>query len=159
MDNINLSIELNKPMYLYQCPMFAITVSTVLLIDNGVLMIQKDDTLCFPFSMVRAGQETIQFASLRTVKEQTGVKLMKDALIPVDFRSDPSRSKEGNLVDIGFICLPNNLDPDKVVAEKDNLIWKEVDFENKKMIHASKLYMDHDVLLERALEIACMIKE
>lgn len=156
---VNTNISLNQPMYLYKCPMFAITVSTVLLVDNGVILIQDNDVLRFPSGMVRASQETIQFASLRTVKDQIGIKLVKDALMPIDFRSDPSRSKDGNLVDIGFICITNDLDPDKIISEKDNLVWKEVDFENKKIIDNCKMYMDHDILLERALEVACMIKE
>jgi len=145
------SYSLNQPLYLYQCPMFMLTVSTVLIIDNGVILIKEGDDYKFPGGMVKAGQETIQFAAVKYVKEHTGIMLKKDALIPVDFRSAPERSKEGNVVDIGFVCM--------IEHQNYKGTWKEVDFEEKKLIAEEKFYMDHDTLLERAIEVAWMVKE
>lgn len=145
------SISINQPLYVYQCPMFMLTVSTVLIIDNGVILIKDGDAYKFPGGMVKAGQETIQFAAVRYVKEHTGIMLQKDALIPVDFRSAPERSREGNVVDIGFVCM--------IEHREYKGIWKEVDFEEKKLITDEKFYMDHNILLERAIEVAWMVKE
>lgn len=149
-----------RPTYLYHSPMFMITVSVVLIIDNGVLLIRKQTnpvTCAFPGGDVKAGQESIQFAAVRYVKEQTGILLQKDLLIPVDFRSDPSRSSSGNIMDLGFACMVNEHD----VELKKTVIRKEVDFENKKILSVDdnwSFYMDHGILLERAIDVILMYK-
>ena len=127
-----------------------ITVSIVLIIDNGVIVIKEGNQYKFPGGMVKAGQETIQFSAVKYVKEQTGILLQRDALMPVDFRSSPERSKEGNLVDIGFVCIMDH--------KKHNGIWEEVDFEQKRLVNPSQFYMDQDKLLERAIEVALIVK-
>jgi hypothetical protein len=38
-------------------------------------------------------------------------------------------------------------------------MWKEVDFEQKKLVDPLCFYMDQDKLLERAIEVAWMVKE
>lgn len=151
----NLGINLNQPLYLYQQPMFSLTISVVLIVENGVLLINENGKYRFPGGNVRAGQESIQFAAVRYVKEQTGIMLKKDALIPVDFRSDPERTKEKNVVDIGFVCAPN--------ISNNNLPkgtqWFEVDFEKKCLIKEKlDFFIDHGILLERAIEIAVMMR-
>jgi len=147
------NVSPNQPLYLYQQPMFSLTVSTVLIVENGVMLIEDNGIYRFPGGVVKAGLETIQFASVRYIKEQVGVTLKKDTLMPVDFRSDPSRSKEGNIVDIGFVCIL-----DQTPDTKDNVKWIAVDFENRKTIEDIDLYMDHEILLDRALEIATIMK-
>lgn len=152
-------ISPNQPLYLYQQPMFSITVAAVLIIDNGVCVVkdEKNGLFKFPGGIVRAGTETIQFAVVKYVKEQTGLILKKDSIIPVDFRSDPERSKEKNVVDIGFLCIPNGITPDSLNKLS---LWKEVDFENKCIVDKSiKWYMDHQILLERAIDIMMVYKE
>ena len=140
--------------------MFSITVSVVLIVYNGILLIKDDGKYRIPGGNVRASEETIQFAAVRNVKEQTGVILQKDALIPVDFRSDPDRTESKNEVDIGFVTILTNIkNIDDYIAKNPNLRWEEVDFENRCLIKKVKLYMDHDVLIERAITISCLIKE
>jgi ADP-ribose pyrophosphatase YjhB (NUDIX family) len=158
----NFEIPANQPLYLYRQPMFMLTVSVVLIEENGVILVpaDADDSLSiyrFPGGLVKAGQETIQFSAVRQVKEQTGIVLQKDALIPVDFRSSPERSKEGNIVDIGMVCVLSDTNR----AENHQATWVEVDFENRKIEETKKLplYMDHELLLSRALDIALMMKE
>lgn len=158
----SIGVSKNQPLYLYQQPMFMLTVSVVLIEDNGVILIPTDpkdrySRYRFPGGLVKAGQETIQFSAVRQVKEQTGIVLKKDALIPVDFRSSPERSDEGNVVDIGMVCL---------LSDQTNLLEKdakrlEVDFENKDLADTKKrpLYMDHSLLLSRAIDIVYMMKE
>ena len=179
MNNLEkFDISANQPLYLYQQPMFMLTVSVVLLEDNGVIVIDEggkctnvDECIAdeerspyivrdfrFPGGLVKAGQETIQFSAVRQVKEQTGILLKKDALIPVDFRSCPERSKEGNVVDIGMVCILH-----EEFKGHNNVQWMEVDFELRRLINSKNnteynLYMDHNVLLERALDIAMMMK-
>ena len=149
------NIAPNQPLYLYQQPMFSLTVSTVLIVDNGVLLIEDNGIYKFLGGIVRAGLETIQFACVRYIKEQTGITLKKNTLIPVDFRSDPSRSKEGNVVDIGFVSILEGHNSDNV---RDGVLWKEVDFENRKLVENIRFYMDHEILLDRAIEITTIIK-
>lgn len=155
------NIAPSQPLYLYQQPMFALTVSTVLIVDNGVILIEIDnetkgkDIIGFPGGMVRAGLETIQFAAIRYLKEQTKITLKKDALIPVDFRSDPSRSKEGNIVDIGFVCMLENYNINELAFP---VKWKEVDFENRKTVEKIHFFMDHELLLDRAIEVMTLMK-
>lgn len=144
-------ISFNQPLYLYQKPMFLITVSAVLFSENGAILVKEDNINRFAGGIVKAGQETIQFAAIRHIKEQTGITLKKETIIPVDFRSSPERSKEGNVVDIGMLV---NLDG----GLKDKGFWAEVDFENKKLVKKIELYMDHEILLERAIEILLMLK-
>ena len=156
------TMEPNQPMYVYQMPMFMVTVSAVVIVDNGVVMAPTPPDINrshkFPGGPVRAGLETIQFACVRYVKEQTGIVLKKDALIPVDFRSDPSRSKEGNVIDIGFVCIPHNLKVEDINKES-HAEWIEVDFEKKCVVNAQwSFYMDHQQLLERAIDVAMMVK-
>jgi len=167
------NIAPNQPLYLYQQPMFSLTVSIVLIIENGVLLIKDKDFYRFPGGIVKAGQESIQFSAVKYVKEQTGVMLKKDSLIPVDFRSEPERTLEKNVVDIGFVCLLDgtsvellpkykpNLDMDKLIESLQpyEFEWKEVNFEDKCLIDNLPLYMDHETLLERALTVAIMMKE
>ena len=149
------------PTYMYHRPMFMVTVSVVLIVDNGVLVIckQKEPSVyAFPGGEVRAGQETIQFAAVRYVKEQTGILLKKELIIPVDFRSDPSRSSSGNVMDLGFACMINESD----VESNGIVVRKEVDFEDKKVISANEdwsFYMDHGILLERAIDVILMYKD
>lgn len=155
-DNINSfqGIEINQPLYLYQSPMFMLTVSVVLIMGNGVVLLNDDDKFKFPGGIVRSGRETIEFSVVRQVKEQIGIVLKKDLLIPVDFRSSPERSPSGNVVDIGMVCLI-----DQEVLNYNGL-RKEVDFEEKRFIEDGvKLVMDHDILMKRALEIVLMIRE
>ena len=141
-------LPLNKPLYLYQCPMFMITVSTVIIIDHGVILVKNEDEFKFPGGRVKAGQETLQFAAIRYIKEQAGINIRKNSLMPVDFRSNPERTPEGNVVDIGFVCTAEH--------QELNGLWKSVDFEKKCLMENVKTYIDHDVLLERAVEIYCM---
>jgi len=152
----DLGITLNQPLYVYQKPMFDITVSTVLIIDNGIVLIKENDIYKFPGGMVKAHQETIQFACVRYIKEQTGIMLKKDALIPVDFRSDPARSKEGNVVDIGFFCIVEGILSSHSLPL--NITWKEMDFESRKTAENIRFYMDHEILLERAVEVMTLMK-
>lgn len=152
--------QLNKPMYLYRIPMFSLTVSVVIILENGVLLIENgvDGIISkpiyrFPGGVVKAGLETIQFAAVRYVKEQTGILLKKGNLMPVDFRSDPDRSESGNVVDIGFVCFL-----DKYSENYHKATWKEVDFEKGCMAEKINFHMDHDTLLERALEFSGIVK-
>lgn len=149
------NVSLNQPLYLYRQPMFSLTVSTVLIVENGVVLINNNNIYRFPGGVVRAGEETVQFAAVRYVKEQTGILLKKDALIPVDFRSDPERSKEKNAVDIGFVCITHDISPDSM--EKCTK-WKEVNFEDNCLMGKADFYMDHEILLERAIEVAKLMK-
>ena len=148
------NISPNQPLYLYQQPMFSLTVATVLIVDNGVLLVENNGIYRFPGGIVKAGLETIQFACVRYIKEQTGITLKKDTLMPVDFRSDPSRSKEGNVVDIGFVCVLEGHNSDNI---RDGVLWKEVDFEHRKLVEKLDFYMDHEILLDRAIEIMTLI--
>ena len=160
MDNLQ-NIVPNKPLYVYQCPMFLLTVSTAVIVDNGIVLIEEGNCVKMPGGVVRSAQETIQFAAVRYVKEQTGILLKKDALIPVDFRSDPERSEEGNIIDIGFVCIPEKVDPDIIQNAHPYAKWEAVDFETKKLIDFGKkkrFYMDHKILLERALDVVMMIR-
>jgi len=172
-----LNTSPNQPLYLYQMPMFKLTVSVVLIIENGVVVVEKKKAVrqndsevwvlggiedcCFPSGVVKAGQETIQFAAVRIVKEQTGIVLKKALLIPVDFRSSPERSKEGNEVDLGFVCILENVQPNCNLS--GNARWIEVDFEEKQLLKNGQninfsLYMDHGTLLQRAIDMSLMIK-
>ena len=156
-----LGVSLNQSLYLYQQPMFMLTVSVVLIDENGVIVLgedkeDKEDEYRFPGGIVKARQETIQFSAVRQVKEQTGIVLRKEALIPVDYRSSPERSKEGNVVDIGMVCmLEKKNNPSNIVSGTK---WLEVDFNKGHLRDEKKLYMDHDVLLERAIGVAMMMK-
>jgi len=155
-----LEISVNRPLYIYQKPMFMITVSTVLIVENGVVVVKdvSDGKYKFPGGMVRASQETVQFSAIRQIKEQTGITLKKQLLIPVDFRSSPDRSPEGNLVDIGFVCVFDEIIPDHLFARPEAK-WMEVDFEKREIIGDNiSLYMDHDALLQRAIDMTLMIK-
>ena len=156
----DLNIPLSKPLYVYQVPMFLITVSTVLVVDNGVVLVEDGNELRFPGGIVKAQQETIQFAAVRQIKEQTGVMLRKEALIPVDFRSEPERSEARNEIDLGFLCVPENIHAELFASRDASAKWVEVDFENKILLKEyERFYMDHDVLLERAIDILLMMKE
>jgi len=173
-----LEIPFNQPLYVYQKPMFMLTVSMVLIVENGVIVLKEtfeperliaEETIDtygseyrFPGGMVRASQETVQFSAVRYVKEQTGITLKKELLIPVDFRSSPDRSQEGNLVDIGFVCVLDKTQPDHLF-ENSKAKWMEVNFEKRELLKDNKsinedLYMDHDILLQRAIDIVLMMK-
>ena len=148
-----------KPKYMYEQPMFMVTVSTVVIDENGVLLVPDESftqeiKYKFPGGQVKAGQESIQFAALRYVKEQLDIIIKKDSLIPVDFRSDPERSETGNIVDIGFVSILEK------GSEHNKGKWVEVDFENKKaqLDNISSFSMDNEVLLKRALEIILMMR-
>ena len=87
--------------------------------------------------------------------------LKKALLIPVDFRSSPERSKEGNEVDLGFVCILENVQPNCNLS--GNARWIEVDFEEKQLLKNGQninfsLYMDHGTLLQRAIDMSLMIK-
>jgi len=148
-----LSVVANQPMYVYGVPMFLNTVSVVIVIENGVLLIKEGDIYRFPGGIVRAHRDTVHMAAVRLVKEQTGISLLRNALLPVDFRSEPERSKEGNVVDFGLLCILEK-------EVKNGCIWKEADFENKCVVDGKsmKWYMDHEKLLEHALEVASIMK-
>lgn len=159
-ENYNLkemyNIGINQPLYVYQVPMFMITVSTVLVVENGIILVNDNENYRFPTTMVKAGKETIPFAAIRSVKNDINIVLKRDSLIPVDFRSSPERSAEGNVVDIGLVCTLDIKD----IQEDYNGKWVEVDFENKCLINPSiKMSMDYGLLLGRAIDIACLIKE
>jgi len=153
----------NQPLYLYQEPMFKVTVSVVMIVDNGVVMARndyedKESDYSFPGGAVRAGLETIQFAALRHVKMVSGVTLQKELFIPIDFRSEPERSPAGNVIDIGFAFVTEGLEPENF-NNREVVKWFEVDFERKCLINNEiKINMDHDVLLQRTLDIIMMMK-
>ena len=107
----DFGISLSQPLYLYQKPMFDITVSVVVIVENGVIMVKEGDVYRFPSGYVMASKESIQFAAVRYIKEQIGILIKKDNLIPVDFRSSPDRTKENNIVDIGFFSCTSVTNP------------------------------------------------
>ena len=149
-------IKLNEPLYLYQQPMFMVTASVVPIWENGVLVVEHNEPVAysFPTGVVKAGQETVQFAAVRHVKEQTGIVLTKETLIPVDFRSDPDRSESGNALDIGFLVF---LDVNPVL--RDGSKWVEVNFSEGNFVKPLDLYMDQWKLLKRALEVTVLMRE
>jgi ADP-ribose pyrophosphatase YjhB (NUDIX family) len=152
----NLGIAVNQPLYLYRDPMFMLTVSTVVVVGNGVYVVKmpNEPRYKFPGGRVRAGQETIQFACVRYVKEQLGIALSKELLIPVDFRSDPERSQEKNVVDIGMLVI---LDEEPLEINSARM---EIDFESRALIDDKvEFYMDHDTLLHRAIDVVLMMRE
>ena len=144
------------PMYVYSDPMFMVTVSVVVIYDNQVLILKDEEVAKFPSGPVRAGKETIQFAAIRLVKEQVGITLSKSALIPVDFRSDPSRSCSGNVVDLGFVTVVNSI-PEDFVGRCCNVDFEKRDLEDVEVV--SEWFEDHNVLLDRAINVALMVKE
>ena len=148
----------NKPFYMYQSPMFMITISNVIVVENGVLLVKDGKGYRFPGGTVKAGQETIQFAAIKYIKEQSGLLIKKGELIPVDFRSDPERSDEGNVVDIGIVALPEKITVDKLDLPTST-IWAEVDFEKKEFSKPCKLLMDYDLLLERPIDAIMLMKD
>ena len=151
------SVATNQPMYLYQEPMFKLTVSVVMIVEDGVVVLVNNDGICqFPGGSVRPGVETIQFSAVRHFKEQTKILMQKDLLLPVDFRSSPERSAEGNVVDIGMLAVPENVSVDNIKVE--GLKWLKVDFSKRKLFVDHTMYMDHDVLLERAIDLFLMMK-
>jgi len=155
---VNLKdLEPNQPIYLYQQPMFSITVSAVLIAENGTFLLENNGIYRFPGGVVKAGQETIQFAAVRYIKEQVGITLQKEALMPVDFRSDPERSPEKNVADIGFVCMPNHVDIDSVCSKK-NVKWEIINFEKNKLEKSVKFFMDHELLLNRAIDVIHFMK-
>lgn len=161
-----------NPKYVYDQPMFMVTVSVVLIWDNGILVVNESETpeneiqhirmglessLCscsFPGGPIKAGEETIPSAACRYVKEQLGICIDENSLIPVDFRSDPTSYGEENIVDIGFVSI----------LEKDyssKVKWLEVDFEKKIVILNDVILLPrkNEILLKRAIDVALMIKE
>ena len=169
-NNIDLDsmLDSSSPVYLYKYPMFMVTVSVVMIVENGAIMTYEEplfddkkiayDCVRFPGGVVKAGHETIQFSAIRQVKDQTGITLKIGDLMPVDFRSDPERSHSKNVVDIGMVCMPN-LSPDFDFKKGSKLI--PLDFEKKtfggQYALNHKFYMDHKLLLERAIDIALLI--
>ena len=167
------NMSLNQPLYLYQTPMFMLTVSTVILVDNGTILISEslgdgeEETCRFPGGQVKAGQETIQFAAVRYVKEQTGISIKKDDLIPIDFRSNPERSKEKNVVDFGMLCLMDeSILHNELILHKLSLNakWNIIDYDNKCLTDqggyiCNTFYMDHALLLERAIDAFLMMRD
>lgn len=149
---MNEITDIAQPFYMYKNPMFLITASVVVIYENGVYLVKKDDIYTLPTTIVKAGQETIQFAAVRCVKEQVGVILKKNSLIPVDFRSEPERSPSKNIVDMGMVSV---LDDNKGSTAK----WMEIDFEHKKLVENVKLEMDHSILLERAITLIILMKD
>ena len=170
------NIAPNCPLYLYQIPMFMVTVSTVLIVENGVVLINNisshfskkedgfvyndcdvKDNYRFPHGIVKAGQETVQFNPIRTVKEQIGINISQENLMPVDFRSNPDRSEAGNEIDIGFVCsLIHPLNNNMLIK---NVTWNEINLEEKKLINNNrKFYMDHEMLLQRAIDVVLLMR-
>jgi len=138
--------------------MFSVTVSVVPIVDVGVFLLEDNEAYRFPGGVVKAGQETIQFAAVRYVKEHLGITLKKESLIPVDFRSDPERSISKNEIDIGFVCMPNDITPD-YTFNRGMAKWESADFEKRCLTRKINLFMDHAILLDRALEVICLMKE
>jgi len=162
-----ISIPLHKPFYVYGQPMFMVTVSVVLVVENGIVLTKMPFVEEFRYSLpggrVKAGQESVQFAAVRFTKEQTGLLLKKEDLMPVDFRSDPSRTEEGNVIDLGFVCMLNkSVDDLKLISFSE---WMEVDFDQKNFIKKDILlhtdYCCHDqmLLIERAIDVLMIMKE
>jgi len=153
LDNI---INSSQPCYLYKDPMFMVTVSVVIIVETGIVVIPfNTETYKFPGGKIRAGQETIPFAAVRYIKEQTGIRLKKEDLIPVDFRSDPERSNGRNIIDIGMVCIPD-LPHDFLLNDCAKLIT--VDFDTKNLVEEHSFYMDDKILLERAIDIILLMK-
>ena len=152
-----------SPKYVYDQPMFMVTVNTIIIDENGVLVVHNgihantnapEGESRFPGGPVMAGKETVQSAAIRHIKDQIGMVVEKEALIPVDFRSDPERSESGNIVEIGFVILLKQ-------SHLHHAKWFEVDFSEKKVIldDTCSLSKDSEIFLERAIDVALMIKE
>ena len=63
-----------------------------------------------------------------------------------------------NIVDIGFAVVLNDMS--KPIRENStNIKWEEVDFEQRCLVHKSRFYMDHDILLDRALDVITMMRD
>jgi len=150
-----------SPRYTYDHPMFMITTSIVVIEDNGIWLVPDNehnfsdtDAYKFPSGMVKAGQESIQFAAVRHIKEQLGVVVKKDSLIPVDFRSEPERFEPSNIVDIGFITI---LEDSKNKKGK----WFEVDFQAKEILFDKQgllVFQDSITFFQRAIDVILMMK-
>jgi len=154
MNNPNDNFELAQPIYLYKTPMFLVTVSTVLIFENGVILVKTGEQYAFPNIVIKAGQETASFAAIRSVKEQTGIVLKRNSLLPVDVRSEPERTPSKNIIDLGMVSILEE-EPENKKAQ-----WFEIDFENKCMRdHKLQLWGDYNVLLSRAIDIVWIMKD
>lgn len=157
-----------SPVYSYSEPMFRVTASVAVFVENRVAMIGFEGKYGLPMAKVKAGGETIQFAAIRKVKEDTGIVLQKEAIIPVDFRNTPKEYIVSlNAIDIGMACMVDiTLDAAKSkIPDNSNVNWYEVDFELKKVkigmdryLEDDEYYMDHDVFLKRAIDVVLMIR-
>ena len=154
---IPLGARINQPLYIYQAPMFMVTASVVVFVENAAIVLRGEDgEYRFPGGPVKAGIESVQFAAIRYLKEQTGVAIKKSAIYPVDFRSSPERSHEGNVLDIGMMVMSEGLSLDDLSMK--SVKWIPVDFENRVPIDDVKMFMDHDTLLSRAVDVLLMMK-
>jgi len=150
----------SKPSYLYEKPMFAVTVTPVVVIDMGVLVIEEDGKFRFPTGHVKAGQETVEFAVLRHIKRETGLTIRKNELQAVNISSEPERSEHKNEIDIGFYCSPK-LDLERFLAdiEKEditkfsNVRWKAVNFETGEFEDEIKIDEESKSLLYDVIKI------
>ena len=156
--------------YSYREPMFRVTVSVAVFIENRVAMFHKDidgnSMYGFPTSIVKAGGESIQFAALKRVREDTGIILNKESLIPVDFRNVPVESM--NVIDIGMTCMVDKISLDsamQMVPKSSHVNWYDVDFENKlvkrgneEYISSDEYYYDHNIFISRAIDVVLMVK-
>jgi len=168
-----------KPLYMYEQPMFMVTVSVVPVYENGVIALVEtkhhkvdagitgvpcaafvpEKTYKFPGGDVKAGQETLQFAAIRHMKTQLDLVVNKSQLVPIDFRSEPERSEAGNVVDLGFLCLLAGKEENIIKVPNAKLI--PVDFEKQERINESdgEFEGDHDILLQRAISAMLVIKD
>jgi len=157
----------NQPWYIYKTPMFMLNVSVVVMYENIIYMVPSttygiyEDSYKFPGGSIKAGQETIQFSAVRHVKEQTGIRLYKDLLMPIDFQSDPSMSPEGNVVDIGMLCMLEK-NPENMIFDNEgkyNVAFIEVDFEKKDVLRKGiQIHENSQMLLKRAIEVSIIVQ-
>ena len=98
--------------YGYRWPHPAVA-TTVVVYDSGrdaYLLIERDidpfrGAYSFPGGFMTPGQESVEQAAVRELREETGVEIDAARLELLDVRSHPDRDPRDHVIDIGFLAV------------------------------------------------------
>lgn len=124
----------------------ALTVDSIIISENKVVLIKRlnnpyKDSWALPGGFVEYG-ESVEDATVREAKEETGLDICLDKLIGV--YSDPDRDPRGHTVTVAYKCsiAGGNL--------KSSSDAKEAKFFTIDEIKDVKLAFDHEIILKDA---------
>ncbi len=127
----------------FKKPSVASTIALYVRKEKKFLVIKRKnepfkEKHAFPGGYLEVDKEDLYQTGVRELREETGVKINLTDLQLIDVRSNPLRDPRGHVIDVGFLCIKDNVG--KTIKSTNETI---TEWMNAKQLDKTDFAFDH----------------